>query len=439
MAQWLKQSTAATIKFGPFVDSTDGATAKTALTIAQANILLAKNGGTLTQSHNAAGATHDANGYYAIPLDSTDTDTLGRLRVTVSVATALPVWQDFVVVAPNIFDSLIGGGDILDVNVSKVNETSQTARDLGAQLDGKVSDVTAKTNYLPSATAGAAGGVFIAGSNAATTGISVDVQTGLTNQGYTTARAGYQDTLNNLVVNIWAAATRTLTANPGLTIADIRTAVGMAHADLDSQLALLASASSVASLPTAAGIAAAVWAEVARTLTANPGLTEADIRTAIGLALANLDSLLAAITNKVNALPANPAATTDIPTVTAINTELTTQHGAGAWGAGSVPTANDIATAVDAKLSISHGAGVWGGAGGGTTEFTYTVTDTVTHLPLEGVTVIVTTDAGANNRVAGGDTDSFGNVTFWLDAGTYYLWLAKPGYSFPNPDVEVVT
>ena len=42
---WLKQSTAVTIKFGPFVDDSDGKTAETALSIAQADIRLSKNGG----------------------------------------------------------------------------------------------------------------------------------------------------------------------------------------------------------------------------------------------------------------------------------------------------------------------------------------------------------------------------------------------------------
>ena len=87
----LKQSTAATIKLGPFVDDTDGKTAETALTIGQADIRLSKNGGDIAQSHNATGATHDELGYYDIPLDTTDTGTLGRLRVLVSKAGALPV------------------------------------------------------------------------------------------------------------------------------------------------------------------------------------------------------------------------------------------------------------------------------------------------------------------------------------------------------------
>jgi len=126
MTQWLRQSTAATIKFGPFVDDADGKSAETALSIAQADIRLTKNGGDVAQTHNAAGATHDENGYYDVPLDTTDTAMLGRLRVFVSKTGALPVWQDFVVVAANVFDSLIGGGDVLDVSLIQLLGTAPT-------------------------------------------------------------------------------------------------------------------------------------------------------------------------------------------------------------------------------------------------------------------------------------------------------------------------
>lgn len=118
MALWLKQSTAVTIKFGPFVDSTDGVTAETALTISQADIRLSKNGGNIAQTNNVAGATHDELGYYDVPLDTTDTNTLGTLRVAVSESGALPVWQDFMVVPANVWDSFFGA-DNLQVDVAQ--------------------------------------------------------------------------------------------------------------------------------------------------------------------------------------------------------------------------------------------------------------------------------------------------------------------------------
>jgi len=113
----LKQSTAATIKLGPFIDDTDGKTAETGLTIAQAYVRLSKNGGDFAQKNSATSATHNENGYYDIPLDATDTGTLGRLRIAVSKSGALPVWQDFLVVTANVYDTLCST-DSLDVTVT---------------------------------------------------------------------------------------------------------------------------------------------------------------------------------------------------------------------------------------------------------------------------------------------------------------------------------
>jgi len=194
MAQWLKQSTATTVKLGPFLDSTDGFTAKTALSIAQADIRLTKNGNGFAQTHNSAGAPHDENGYYGVPLDTTDTDTLGRLKVAIYKTGALPVWQDFVVVAANVFDSLIGGGDVLNSNASKIGGITQTGRDLGTSV--LVGD---KTGF--SLTSGEH------------TNIASDTQTGLTAQGYTTTRAGYIDVLNTLSATVWNSLTATMSTS----------------------------------------------------------------------------------------------------------------------------------------------------------------------------------------------------------------------------------
>lgn len=45
MSMWLKQSTAIDVSLGPFVDSVDGVTPETGLTITQPDIRLKKNGG----------------------------------------------------------------------------------------------------------------------------------------------------------------------------------------------------------------------------------------------------------------------------------------------------------------------------------------------------------------------------------------------------------
>lgn len=137
--QFLKQSTAATIKLGPFIDDTDGKTAETALTISQADIRLSKNGGDIAQTNNSTGATHDELGYYNVPLDTTDTNTLGRLKVMVHESGALPVWDEYLVVTANVYDTLCST-DSLDVNVTTIATDAITAASLKADAVDEIID-----------------------------------------------------------------------------------------------------------------------------------------------------------------------------------------------------------------------------------------------------------------------------------------------------------
>ena len=123
---WLKQSTAVTVPVGPFVDSTDGVTAETALTISQADIRLSKNGGAYAQTNNATGASHMENGWYGVPLDTTDTNTLGSLVVAVNESGACPAWRNFMVVPANVWDSLFGA-DKLQVHADEITAGLITA------------------------------------------------------------------------------------------------------------------------------------------------------------------------------------------------------------------------------------------------------------------------------------------------------------------------
>ena len=119
MPAWLKQSTAVDIALGPFVDSTDGFTAETGLTLAQADIRLKKNAGAWAQKNDATSATHEEAGWYECELDATDTNTLGILIVAVNETGALPVWREFMVVPANVYDSLVSAIDWLDVCAAK--------------------------------------------------------------------------------------------------------------------------------------------------------------------------------------------------------------------------------------------------------------------------------------------------------------------------------
>lgn len=149
MDGWLKQSTAVTVKVGPFVDSSDGDTAETALTIQKADVRLSKNGGNLVaasadQGASDAGAAHDENGLYDISLDTTDTGTLGRLDLHVKETGALIVRHTFMIVPANVWDSLFGA-DLLQVDVrekgsSALGLTTQEKADVNAEADTAIAD-----------------------------------------------------------------------------------------------------------------------------------------------------------------------------------------------------------------------------------------------------------------------------------------------------------
>lgn len=104
MTQYLRQSTAATLKLGPFVD-TDGA-ATTGLTISQADVRLSKNGGNMAQKNESTSCTHDEIGMYDCPVDTTDTNTLGRLDVMVAESGALIHREVLTVLPATIYDQM---------------------------------------------------------------------------------------------------------------------------------------------------------------------------------------------------------------------------------------------------------------------------------------------------------------------------------------------
>ena len=123
MGNWLKQSTAVEIALGPFVDSTDGFTPETGLTITEAEVFLKKNGGDWADKSEATSLVHESNGWYRCLLDTTDTNTLGELVVQCYESGALPCWREFMVVPANVWDSLFGA-DYLQVDATQLLGTA---------------------------------------------------------------------------------------------------------------------------------------------------------------------------------------------------------------------------------------------------------------------------------------------------------------------------
>ena len=116
---FVKQSTAVDVVIGPFVDDTDGKTPETGLTISQGDCQLTKNAGAVAQKNSATAASHLGGGHYKVPLNTTDTNTLGLLRLYVNESGALPAWLDMMVMPANVWDSLFGA-DALQVDAIEI-------------------------------------------------------------------------------------------------------------------------------------------------------------------------------------------------------------------------------------------------------------------------------------------------------------------------------
>jgi hypothetical protein len=272
MSYFLRQSTASQeVPLGYFLDSADGNTEETALTIANTDVKLHKQGGTSLVSKNSGGATHMANGVYYATLDATDTDTIGMLVLFVHVAGALYVKVECVVLDEAVYDSLFG-----------TTALSTYAGGAVASVTGAVGSVT-----------GNVGGNVVGSVASVTAGVTVTTNNDKT--GYTLSSAGIQavwdaltsalttvgsvgkllvDNVNATIgsrsshaaADVWAVATRLLTAGTNIVLAKgtgvtgftdldaagVRTAVGLASANLDTQLG---------ALPTAAENSDAVWDE----------------------------------------------------------------------------------------------------------------------------------------------------------------------------------
>jgi hypothetical protein len=191
-----------------------------------------------------------------------------------------------------------------------------------------------------------------------------------------------------------------------------------------------------------------------------PALVAADVRAAVGLASANLDTQLAALPTDADVNAACDAAISDaaIPAAAAalvlvtpaqkietdINGHITSSN------AGSGATAEEVRIEMDAnstKLAAivedtgttlpAQIAAIPSAAGAGSTSWSYTLTNSITGLPIDGADVWVTTDSAGANIIASGMTNSAGVVTFLLNTGlTLYVWRKKAGFDFTNPDQE---
>jgi hypothetical protein len=152
---YLRQSTASqSVVIGPFVDSTDGNTEETGLTIANTDIRLSKNGANIV-GKNSGGGTHDELGYYTITLDATDTNTVGRLQLMVHASGALPVYHEFHVVEEAVYDRDYASSATGIIGTSQTGDAfARLGAPAGASIAADIAAIEAQTDDIGAAGAG---------------------------------------------------------------------------------------------------------------------------------------------------------------------------------------------------------------------------------------------------------------------------------------------
>jgi hypothetical protein len=187
--------------------------------------------------------------------------------------------------------------------------------------------------------------------------------------------------------------------------------------------------------------------------------TTTDIPTTLATIAGYLDTEIAAILADTNELQTDWANggrldlildSASAPTAAAVADAVWDEALAGHAVAGSAGAALSAAgTAGDPWITALPGAYAAGSAGYlighmqslgmGAITWTYTLTDADTTLPIDGAEIWISSDSAGSNIIASGTTDSSGIATFYLDAGTVYVWRKKSGYNFTNPDQETVS
>jgi hypothetical protein len=346
------------------------------------------------------------------------------------------------------------------VNVTKVNGTAQTAKDLGAlnvtninTLAGHDPGATlVKVSDLPTpptvgaiadqvwdealsghATGGSAGSALSGAGSAGDPwgtnlpGAYTGVQAGKIVGDNLNATVGSRSTLT--AQQVWEYATRTLTAF-GFSVADISAGVwGYATRILTAFAFTPNLDAAYDAAKTAAPTAVTVAVAVRDVNNQTPAALS--LGAAVNSASAPTAAQVAAAVRDVN--NQTPAALSLGASVNLASAPTAAQVAAAVR---DVSNASPVSGSLGAKVNQAAAAAV--GAGVGAITWTYTLTNYLTGLPIADVDIWVTTDSVGANVIASGKTSQVGVATFYLDAGTVYVWRQKSGWDFANPDTEVV-
>ena len=213
--QILKADTQVIVRVGPFVDSIDGVTPETGVTLGAADQAeLLKHNGTATVdiSMSTWAAIIGCDGWYDLTLTMSNTDTEGLLTIVIQDSSVcLPVFANFMVVNANVYNSLyaVAAADYLQVDVIQISGDTQSATDLKDFVDAGYDPATNKvqgvvlTDTCTTLTGNVGGSVasVVGAVGSVTAGVTVTTNNDKT--GYSLSAAAVQA--------IWDALTSALT------------------------------------------------------------------------------------------------------------------------------------------------------------------------------------------------------------------------------------
>lgn len=338
------QSTSFTLAVGPFVSSTDGSTLQTGLTVNASDVLLSKNGGTYAAKNSGACPAASTTGMYLCTFNATDGNTAGSLQVNVNLAGSLPVYHELQVIPSATYAitygtgatglapanvTQVGGsavtssGGVLAVNTTQVNGSAPAAATLATSFNGTVGPAL-PLGILRQGTAAsvAAGTITLDGSSpfASNTLNGTTVVACGSTQGYCQSASIASNTgaTATLAANWPVTPSGTITyyifgtASPsggggGATPADIwaysggRTVTGVSGNVTGSVASVTGAVGSVTGNVggNVVGSVASVTGNVGGTVNGLTSTGQANVRAALGMASANMDTQLSGVPTAV--------------------------------------------------------------------------------------------------------------------------------------------
>lgn len=478
--QYLKQSTAVTLKIGPFLDDTDGKTVETGLAIAQADVRLSKNGANIAQKTEATSCTHDELGIYGCPVDATDTATLGRLQLWVHESGALPVWQEYMILPANVYDSMFST-DKLEVDLLQMGGVAQSATDLKDFTDTGYDPSAHRTQALIKATddidlsATQKASVVVAVWDEILTGATHNIATsagrrlrqiGALNITDGTAQAGmihsitlaagespidhiFNRNLLVLLAGAGAGQTRTIVDYNGTTKVAVVDRDWWILPDNTSEYSILADDTPLVVDHGVAQDGGNTTITIRSSASSTNNTYIGGIITILAGTGAGQARLIDGYNGTTKVVTICDAWTTN-PNTTSVYVIM--PYGASRTGCISDTALTQLAAAVWDELQSGHtDVGTYGKyldvaissvdciVGSGALSCTWTQKDEG-GTPMDNVNVWISTDESGSNVIAGTlVTNVSGEVIFMLDAGSYYVWRERGGYNFTNPQSWTVS